>query len=319
MTEEDHPAWRPQAPVQIAKQRARLLTAVREYFSRQQVLEVDTPAMGAYTVTDPHIESFSSGASFLQTSPEYFMKRLLAAGYPDIYQVCKVFRDSETGRLHLPEFTMIEWYRLGFSLHEMIEDAAALVAFALSRPGIAERMTRISYCDAFRECVGLDPLLADTDELADAAEADAELRASIGTDRDAWLDLLVTDKIATAFGADELTALYHYPASQAALARRCPDNERVAERFEIFYGAVEIGNGFVELTDAAEQRERFESDQDRRRTLGRSIPAIDHRLIAALAQGLPACAGVAVGLDRLLMILTASEDIRRIATFPDDI
>ena len=225
------------------------------------MLEVDTPAIGRFAVTDPHIESIAAGDGFLQSSPEYFMKRMLAAGYPDIYQICKVFRAGEAGRRHLAEFTLVEWYRHGFSLHEIIRDAAGLIAHVTGRESLLAELHTVTYADAMHAATGLDVRSATVTQLADTAAADADLRASLAGDRDAWLDLVFTAQVSTGFAPDRLTCVYHYPASQAALARRCPADESVADRFEIFLGDVELCNGFVELADAEEQESRFRRDQ----------------------------------------------------------
>ena len=282
------------------------------------MLEVSTPALTETTVTDPNIESITAQVSgrtvYLHTSPEYHMKRMLAAGYPDCYQICKVFRDGEAGRNHLPEFTMIEWYRRNFDLADMIAETAALVAELLASLDPGELVT-LEYRVAFREAIGLDPMTAGIGQLAEALDADDDLRRALGDDRDAWLDLAMASRVASSFSGDRLTAIYHYPASQAALARISPDDATVAERFELFFGEHELANGFVELVDAEVQRQRFETDQKQRATAGRPVHDIDARLIAALAAGLPPCAGVALGLDRVVMIDQGLGDIRETVTF----
>ena len=310
-------SWKPRATLEIAQRRAALLAAVREYFAANDVLEVDTPALGSYTVTEPNIDSLSVGSSYLQTSPEYFMKRMLAAGYPDIYQICKVFRDSESGSKHLSEFTMLEWYRHGFGLHEIMRDTAACIACALGKAHLADDVVLLRYADAVRYETGLDVFDARTEQLADVADADSALRASIGDRRDAWLDLVFATKISPGFATDRLTAVYHYPLSQAALARRSRDDSRCADRFEFYFGQLEVANGFVELTDADEQLARFRRDQESRRLEGKAHTEIDANLIAALRAGLPQCAGVAVGLDRIMMVLTGQDDIATISSFPN--
>jgi lysyl-tRNA synthetase class 2 len=295
-----------------------MLDRLRGYFRAAGVLEVCTPALGSCTVTDPNIESISAvaafGRAYLQTSPEYFMKRLLAAGYPDIFQVSQVFRDGEAGRLHAPEFTMIEWYRHRFGLQQIIDDAVGLTLSLLQRRKPAG-VEQLSYRDAFERQLGLDPLDAGAMDIADAIDAEEALRAAIGDDRDAWLDLALATRIAPAFANDRLIVLHHYPASQAALARLATDDPRVAERFELFVGGTEIANGFVELADADEQRRRFAADRQKRLLAGRPVPGIDEHLIQALESGLPDCAGVALGLDRVLMIDEGHDDIRRVQSF----
>jgi lysyl-tRNA synthetase class 2 len=245
------------------------------------------------------------------------MKRLLADGYPDIYAMCRVFRGGEAGRLHQPEFTMVEWYRHDFGLNEMISETVAFIADLLAQPALLDAV-QLEYGKAFLQSAGVDPLTASMDDLADAAEADARLRESIGRDRDAWLDLLLTTRVAPGFDADRLTVLRHFPRSQAALARSCPEDDKVADRFEVFFGATELANGFVELRDPGEQRRRMLADIEKRHAGGQQPVPVDEPLLAALESGLPACAGVAVGFERLLMIAAGAKDIRDVLTFAFD-
>lgn len=311
-------SWQPNADVATARARAGMLERLRSYFRAAEVLEVCTPALGSRTVTDPNVETITaepgSGRAYLQTSPEFFMKRLLAAGYPDIYQVGPVFRDGEAGRLHSPEFTMVEWYRHGFGLQQIIDDAIALT-LALLRRHAPDGIDYLRYTDAFESRFGFDPLDVQAADVADALDADPQLRAAIGENRDMWLDLALATRIAPDFPADRMTVLHHYPASQAALARLDPDDPGVAERFELFVGRVEIANGFIELTDADEQRRRFETDRHQRRLAGLPAPDLDEHFLQALECGLPDCAGVALGLDRLLMIDEGHDDIHRVRSF----
>jgi lysyl-tRNA synthetase class 2 len=311
--------WRPSSGYSTAQRRAYMLSAARQYFAAQEILEVETPALSRHAVSDPQIESVGStllvdpaNEYFLRTSPEFAMKRLLCAGYPDIYEICKVFRDGEVGRRHQPEFTMIEWYRRNFGLQEIIGDTIALIATLLNAEQLTADPVQLSYDEAFQGFVGLNPREALIDDLATAAKADASLCNSVGMNRDDWLNLILSNEVSTQFADDRLTVLYHYPASQAALARICPDNESVADRFEVFLGSLELANGYVELTDAAEQRRRFADDQRLRKELGRKTRPLDEQLLAALENGLPECAGVAVGFDRLLMINEGRDDIRAV-------
>ena len=311
--------WRASSGVAVARQRAHMLERARRFFRERDVLEVDTPALGRFAASDPNIDSLRIAgprgtALYLQTSPESFMKRLLADGYPDIYAICHVFRGGEAGRLHQPEFTMVEWYRQDFGLGAMIDETVAFIAGLLDRPGLQDA-EQLDYRDAFRRFAGIEPFTASIDELAEAASADAGLRDSIGADRDAWLDLLLSTRVAAGFADSGLTVLRHFPASQAALARICPSDHRVADRFEVFYGAMELANGFVELRDPDEQRRRMLADLEKRRATARSPVPLDEPLLAALESGLPACAGVAAGFERILMLATGAEDIRDIVTF----
>ena len=315
-------SWRPIAGPAVATNRARLLQRAREFFDTRGILEVDTPALSKFAVTDPHIESLSASSAtdpelFLHTSPEYGMKRLLAAGFGDIYQICKVFRDGERGRNHLAEFTLVEWYRLSFGLQEIMRDTIEFVAALLDRSNLASAAEYISYDEAFQTAVNLSPRTADVAELSNCMNADGQLKSAIGDKADAWLDLVLADKIIPQFAEDKLTVIFHYPARQAALARICPDDAMVADRFELFYGNLELANGFVELTDADEQLSRFERDRQARRENEAAVHQVDPELINALRAGLPPCAGVAVGFDRLLMLHEGQSDISAVTNFID--
>jgi len=308
--------------VAAARSRAALLERARAYFAAAGILAVDTPALTRYAVTDPHIDSLtaqsSTGGYFLHTSPEFCMKRLLAAGFPDIYSICRVFRDGESGARHAPEFTMIEWYRLGYSLAAIVEDTLRLIARCLDDPALAGRVEIVDYDEALRRHAGLDAFGASIDELAAVTAAGDRLRREIGDERDVWLDLVMSTVVAPSLPADRLTVIRHYPASQAALARTCPADARVADRFEVFRGAMELANGYVELTDADVQRRRFDDDLDMRQRLGREAVPWDRHLVDALRAGLPDCAGVAVGLERLQMVLDGTDDIRDVMTFESE-
>jgi len=314
--------WRPCSGVAAARSRAALLERARAYFAAAGILAVDTPALTRYAATDPHIDSLtaqsSGGGYFLHTSPEFCMKRLLAAGFPDIYSICRVFRDGESGARHAPEFTMIEWYRLGYSLAAIVEDTLRLIARCLDDPALAGRAEIVDYGEALRRHAGLDAFGAGIDELAAVTAADDRLRREIGDERDVWLDLVMSTVVAPSLPADRLTVIRHYPASQAALARPCPADARVADRFEVFRGAMELANGYVELTDADVQRRRFDDDLDMRQRLGRETVPWDRHLVDALHAGLPDCAGVAVGVERLQMVLDGTDDIRDVVTFESE-
>ncbi len=309
--------WRPASNADVAATRAAMLARARRYFADHDILAVDTPTLSPSAPTDPHIASMSVRPAdrYLHTSPEYHMKRLLADGYPDIYSICRVFRDGETGRHHLPEFTMIEWYRLRMSLDAIIADTLQLIAVVLERPGLATGVSCRDYSSIFVDSVAIDPLKSSIRDLADAATADEQLRTSLGDNRNAWLDLIMATKIAPQFSTNALSVVKHYPAPQAALARICPANASVADRFEVYYGALELANGYVELVDAQELARRMDDDLEVRRSLG--LPAVprDEQLIAALEAGLPECAGVAVGFERLHMIAANADDIRNIVSF----
>ena len=300
-----------------------MLGRARRFFDDNNVMAVDTPALSQFAGSDPNIEhllvqSQFGDRYFLHTSPEFCMKRLLADGYPDIYSICRVYRDGESGKRHLPEFTMIEWYRLGFDLGEIVDETTQFIAACLDDETLAGRVLRLDYADRLQASAGIDPFDSPIESLADCVDADEHLRRETGDDRDAWLDLIMSTIVAPRFDRDRLTVVQHYPASQAALARLCPDDARVCDRFEVFYGDTELANGYVELTDAAEQRKRIDNDLARREQLGRRIDPWDVRFIDALESGMPDCAGVAVGLERLQMVAEKTDDIRSVTSFGFD-
>lgn len=297
-----------------------MLDRARKFFAARDVLEVDTPILTRYPVTDPHIASLSASSTlepqlFLHTSPEYRMKQLLAAGFGDIYQICKVFRDGERGCAHLPEFTLVEWYRRDFGLRQIMRETIAFLAALLGKPELEATAELTAYDEAFRKIAKLDSRTASPAQFATCLEADEALARSLGDDRDAWLDLVLANRIAPQLARDRFTVIFHYPASQAALARICPEDPACADRFEVFYGTLELANGFVELTDAEQQLSRFNEDQATRRRKDMPVHDIDAGLIAALRAGLPPCAGVAVGFDRLLMVHQNAGDIAAISNF----
>ncbi len=314
--------WRAASGPEVAISRAAMLQRLRAYFDAESVLEVDTPALSTTAVSDTNIESLevrselTNSPLFLHTSPEFCMKRLLASGYPDIYSICRVYRDGEAGRRHQPEFTMVEWYRLSFGLADIIADTLKAIAMALDDPTLEDEILVIDYRNAFIKVCNVDPLQASIGDLANAADADDGLRRALGDARDDWLDLILTTKIAPTFAADKFTVLQHYPASQAALAQICPADASVADRFEVFMGPVELANGYVELTDTRIQAERIANDQAMRESRGQVIRPHDQSLLAALESGLPACAGVAMGLERLQMMHDKTDDIRNVLSFP---
>ena len=304
--------------------RAGLYALIRAFFAARCVLEVETPVLSAGANTDPNIESFvtefsghvDSGARrrWLRTSSEFAQKRLLAAGIGDNYELGRVFRNGEAGRRHNPEFTMLEWYRVGWDHRRLIDETVDLVQAALLLAGRTATVHATSYRELFRNACGVDPFAASEADLQ-ALLRDVRIDAH-GLSHDDWLDLVLTHRIQPAFPRDRLTVVYDYPASQCALAQIRAGEPPVAERFEIYVGAHELANGYHELTDAAVQRARFERDNARRRQRRvRELP-IDENLLAALARGMPDCAGVALGIERLLMAMTGSDDIREVIAFP---
>jgi lysyl-tRNA synthetase class 2 len=301
--------------------RAQALRTAREFFFTRNVLEVETPAMVNAPVSDVNLGSVSvqvpgrDAPLFLHTSPEYAMKRLLAAGSGDIFQICRVYRGAERGRHHNPEFTMLEWYRLGFSLEDLMREVAELTRALLGQSQLP--MEFLTYRDAVRRHAGFDPLDSGIGELQSAAQ-ELGLRADHArtAGRDELLDLIVGAKVGPALGAQTLTFLHRYPASQAALARLDADDPRVALRFELYYQGVELANGYHELTSGAEQRLRFAADQQARAARGLPTFALDANLLSALEAGLPDCAGVALGFDRVLMLAAGAASIDDVLAFP---
>ncbi len=313
--------WRPAAGPAALRQRAALLDAARQFFRERGVLEVETPAALAATVTDVQIESLrlaGEPARWLQTSPEYPMKRLLAAGSGDIFQLCHVFRAGEIGRLHNPEFTMLEWYRLGMDLPAIMAETTALAGALLAAGGrAAGAVESLPYTAAFQRELGCDPLEAPDDRLRQLARTHGLAASSITTaTRDDLLDFLVATRVGPTLGRGRLTCLHHFPASQAALAQLEPDDPRTALRFELYAEGVELANGYVELANPAEQRQRFAADLAERKRRGLSTPAVDERLLAALTAGLPPCAGVALGFDRVAMLALGASSIAEVMAFP---
>ncbi|MFO7325566.1 MAG: EF-P lysine aminoacylase EpmA [Pseudomonadota bacterium] len=315
--------WRPSASPETLRRRARLLATAREFFAARGVLEVETPVALQHPVTDVQIASMALQGEpprWLQTSPEYPMKRLLAAGCGDIYQICHVFRAGESGRLHNPEFTLVEWYRLGFDLEQIMRETAALAAALLEAGGAAAPpFEALSYAQAFQRELGCDPLSAPQQALARLAAEHGLTAGSIaGASRDDLLDFLVAVVVGPRLGRGTLTCLHHYPASQAALAELDADDPRTALRFELYAGGIELANGYVELASAEEQRRRFTADLAERRRRGLPEPSIDDRLLAALEAGLPRCAGVAMGFDRVAMLALGATHIDEVLAFPWD-
>lgn len=296
-----------------------MLTAIREFFAARGVLEVETPALSSAGVTDPAIESVIANArslgvpQYLHTSPEFAMKRLLAAGSGDIYQLCRVFRDDELGRWHQPEFTLLEWYRVGWDEQRLMTEVAELVA-AATRGGAsgALRSVRVTYTQALEAALDATPD-ATTSELVRRLAARA-IDVPPGLPHDAVLDLAFGTAVLASFDAAALTFVYDYPTSQAALARLKPTTPRVAARFEAFCGGIELANGFHELTDAAEQRRRFVVERETRLANGRHAPPLDEHLLRALPS-LPDCAGVALGFDRLVALAIAEDNVAAAMSF----
>jgi lysyl-tRNA synthetase class 2 len=305
------PDWGPGADLPLLRARADLLFRLRRFFSERGVLEVETPLLCRAPVTDPNIEPLRLGRRFLQTSPEYAMKRLLAAGSGPIYQVCKAFRGGEAGRRHNPEFSLLEWYRPGFDLESLMEEVQELVEAIL--PERAWR--RISYRDLFRQNLSVDPWLSTDEELEACARGALDLDFPSAT-RDQWLDVILSHMLEPQLAGAGAVFVYDFPASQAALARlKQVDNHPVSDRFELYVDGVELANAYCELTDAGEQAVRFRQDNKILEQRGQPSRPVDERLLAAMEHGLPDCAGVALGLDRLLMLARGCDSIEQVLAF----
>ncbi|MFN0060871.1 MAG: EF-P lysine aminoacylase EpmA [Planctomycetota bacterium] len=327
--------WRPSAGLAALQLRAALLAKLRAFFLARGVLEVETPVLCAAGAVDAHLEPIpvfhsdpdsTPTSRYLVTSPEHSMKRLLAAGAGPIYQITRAFRRGERGRLHNPEFTILEWYRPGFDAHALMDEVEALVvALAIDAPAPSARafaaqrpFARVTYQEAFARALRIDPHTASVRELAACAQkVGVPIPASHRyDDRDAWLELLLVFEVEKQFVSDRPTFLIDYPPSQAALARIRPGPPAVAERFELYAHGLELCNGYHELIDAREQSARFHAASAARAAAGRDPLPIDTRFLAALEHGLPACAGVAVGFDRLCMLCAGAHSIDEVIAFP---
>jgi len=331
--------WQPSCSIEKLKARAELYAQVRAFFYRRKVLEVETPLLSISTATDPHLESICAQVKiqmdqtaqnyFLHTSPEFPMKRLLASGSGPIYQICKTFRNGETGARHNPEFTMLEWYRPGFSLDDLMSEVESLIYETLApKFTLSHRIEKLTYRESFQRYLSIDPFeIAD----ADLAHHARKLTGYAGPDmaRDDYLNLLLSiciepqlGKAADKGNKNQLNPvfLYEYPPSQASLAQVSISKEGifVAQRFELYIDGLELANGYFELTDPKEQVHRFENDNIERLNLGLPKIPMDNNLITALEAGLPACAGVALGLDRLLMVKEQAQSISEVLAFPID-
>ncbi|HCG8095227.1 elongation factor P--(R)-beta-lysine ligase [Vibrio parahaemolyticus] len=315
--------WQPTASIEQLRQRATLIAAIRQFFAERQVMEVDTPAMSHATVTDIHLHTFQTefvgpgyadgSKLFFMTSPEFHMKRLLAAGSGCIYQINKAFRNEENGRYHNPEFTMLEWYRVGFDHHKLMDEMDDLLQLVL-KCGAAQRMT---YQQAFIDVLGVCPLESSMTELkAAASKLGLSDIAEPEEDRDTLLQLLFSVGVENKIGQDVPAFVYDFPASQAALAKINPQDHRVADRFEVYFKGIELANGFHELDNPKEQLARFEQDNAKRIEMGLKPQPIDYHLISALEAGLPDCAGVALGIDRLIMLALGCDHIDQVTAFP---
>lgn len=319
--------WRPSASLKNLQVRARLLADIRDFFAQRAVLEVETPLLCSTAATDPYLQpiqvlypSRSTGDQapfYLQTSPEFAMKRLLAAGSGSIYQICKAFREDERGRLHNPEFTMLEWYRLGFDHHRLMDEVDDFLAMALNTPK-AERFT---YGELFFKHLKLNPYQVSREELKQCAHSasitlNADTAENLSVDE--WLDILMTHCVEPSLGFEAPVMIYDFPASKAALARVRAGEPNVAERFEVYVQGIELANGYHELLDPRVQELRFKQDCELRKALGYPEIPMDDQLVAALEFGMPASAGVALGIDRLMMLKLNSSHIEDVIAFTID-
>lgn len=314
--------WQPSASIATLKNRAKIIAKIREFFSQRQVMEVETPTLSQATVTDVHLHTFDTtfvGPGFaggkqlyMQTSPEFHMKRLLCAGSGAIYQMSKAFRNEESGRHHNPEFTMLEWYQPDYDHMTLINEVDELLQIVLS----TQSCDIITYQQLFIKYLRLDPLSADIEAIrAVALPYDFGDFVVTESNKDTLLQCLFCFVIEPQIGLDKPIAVYNFPASQAALAQLDATDERVARRFEFYYRGIELANGFHELQDATEQLDRFKQDNKERQREGLTEQPIDYRLIDALAHGLPNCSGVALGIDRLIMLALQQEHIRDVISF----
>lgn len=319
----DMACWQPTASVSNLLKRAAIMADIRAFFAERGLWEVETPAMSQATVTDVHLIPFQTrytgpGAAagidlYLMTSPEYHMKRLLAAGSGPIFQICRSFRNEEAGRYHNPEFTMLEWYRPHYTMYRLMNEVDDLLQQVLE----SSSAETLSYQQAFIRHLSIDPLSADKTQLRKVA-----VKLGVGEladkekDRDTLLQLLFLSGVEPEIGQEKPVFIYHYPASQAALAEISAEDHRVAERFEVYYKGIELANGFRELTDSREQRQRFEQDNQRRAERGMQQQPIDTLLLDALAYGMPACSGVALGVDRLVMLALKTSHLSEVLAFP---
>ena len=319
-------SWQPSMNWPHAKQRAQVLGQIRAFFLARNVIEVETPILAHATVTDAHLDTFVTHYNysqdnhcdesinlFAQTSPEFAMKRLLASGYGCCYQICKAFRHEEQGRYHNPEFTMLEWYRIDFDHFQLMDEVAALIELILG----CDQAERISYQALFIREVDIDPLMTNKEQLLALIAGRGKLSDWLENEDslDTLLQFVMAELIEPNIGKNAPCFVYNFPASQASLAKISSQDLRVAERFECYFKGIELANGFHELTDAKQQKLRFEQDNEIRAQLGKAKHMIDENFISALEHGLPSCAGVALGIDRLIMLALSASKIDQVITF----
>ena len=308
-------SWQPSASLKVIKKRASLLKQIRAFMDTREIIEVDTPILSHFGISDPYIQSMATSIAtesdaklYLQSSPEFCMKRLLAAGSGSIYQIAHVFRNEESGKRHNTEFTMLEWYRTGFDYYQLMDEVGELlIDIGLEIPD------KVTYADAFKQTIKIDPHTVATSELQNLCKQQGWEDAI--DDRHALLDFLFSEAVIKNLNQSKPLFVYDYPECMSALATLKRSEPIVSERFELFIAGMEIANGFNELIDADEQVRRFEKELMTRRNKGLAEPPIDKDFVAALRSGLPECSGVAVGIDRLLMVLSEKDDINEVSTF----
>ncbi|EPE37841.1 hypothetical protein CF66_2103 [Candidatus Photodesmus katoptron] len=315
--------WKPTATIEQLKKRSTIINNIRAFFSKRSILEVDTPSLSHRTVTDIHLSSFKTSfigpnytngtPIYLITSPEFHMKRLLAAGSGSIYQICKSFRNNESGSHNSPEFTMLEWYRVDFNHHQLMDEVDELLQLILNSR-LAER---ISYQQAFIDALGICPLEDPIEQLQQAAlRFGLHDSSNLLTNRDMLLQLLFSFAVEKTFDKQVPIFVYNFPSSQALLARINANDKRVADRFELYFNGIELANGFYELNNPKEQLARFKHDNLLRIDMGLPSNPIDYHLIDAIQSGLPNCSGVALGIDRLVMLALGCDNIDQVMAFP---
>ncbi|MBK8816818.1 MAG: EF-P lysine aminoacylase GenX [Methylococcaceae bacterium] len=317
--------WQPGCSLQMLHLRAKMLQNIRKFFAERSVLEVETPLLGSAIGTDPQLDFFTTTFQwspmqqklFLQTSPEFAMKRLLASGSGSIYQICKAFRNGESGRFHNPEFTMLEWYRVGYSLPELMSEIDELMMQLFDGIKSFQPAEKITYQAVFKSYTNLDPIAFSYEDYAAYARNHgiSEAITICGQDQSAWLDFIFSHHIQPHLGWDSICLIYGYPACFSSLARVNAENSAITDRVELFIQGVELGNGYYELGDFKEQSSRFDREIAARKASERPDIVKDNKLLAALEAGLPDCSGIAIGLDRVLMLLSESASIDEVLSF----
>ena len=308
--------WRPTASIELLRVRAAWLTKIRSFFAARGVLEVDTPVLSSASITDPNIESLLTTVNgkryYLQTSPELYMKRLLAAGSGPIFQVAHVFRDGEQGRLHNPEFTLVEWYRPAFDQYQLMQEVRALVSELTGCEISDDEVRYLTYAELFEQYTGMNPLAENWSALSEFC-LPRQLHCPVDDHWEGAMDWLLATVIQPAMRG--LVFVNDFPAAMASLARLDDHNPVVARRFELFIDGIEMANGFEELTDVDEQRQRFTRENELRQAAGKPEILIDEAFLGALGAGMPETSGVALGLDRLLMWNLQLDHITRAMSF----